>query len=138
MENPPENSKSLGKPCGFESRHRCPIIKQLRIERFLAVFLFLLSFLYFGVFWEDIDDCICRGHLTREIQMGINIAGGADITVPQPFLNFFQAHAIGIEQTGTTMSKLVEATNGYSLVEAKNDIWYDIASGYGFCRSLFY
>lgn len=36
------------------------------------------------------------------------------------------------------VSKLVEATNGYSLVEAKNDIWYDIASGYGFCRSLFY
>ena len=27
----------------------------------------------------------------------------------------------------------MEATNGYSLVEAKNDIWYDIASGYGFC-----
>ena len=24
------------------------------------------------------------------------------------------------------------------LVEAENDIWYDIASGYGFCRSLFY
>lgn len=37
-----------------------------------------------------------------------------------------------------SMTKLVEATNGYSLVEAENDIWYDIASGYGFCRSLFY
>ena len=30
-----------------------------------------------------------------------------------------------------SMTKLVEATNGYSLVEAENDIWYDIASGYG-------
>ena len=36
------------------------------------------------------------------------------------------------------MTKLVEATNGYFLVEAENEIWYDIASGYGFCRSLFY
>lgn len=24
------------------------------------------------------------------------------------------------------------------LVEAENEIWYDIASGYGFCRSPFY
>ena len=32
--------------------------------------------------------------------MGINIAGGADIAVPQPLLNLLQAHAIGIEQTG--------------------------------------
>ena len=27
------------------------------------------------------------------------------------------------------MTKLVEATNGYSLVEAENNIWYDIAKG---------
>ena len=40
--------------------------------------------------------------------MGINIAGGADIAVPQPLLNFLQAHAIGIEQTGTTMAQVVE------------------------------
>lgn len=33
--------------------------------------------------------------------------------------------------------KLVEATNGYSLVEAENDIWYDIVRGYGLRRSLF-
>ena len=77
------DSKSLGKPCGFESHHRHFIIKQLRIERFWAVFLFLLSFLYFGVFWEDIDDCIRRGHLTGEIQMGINVAGCADVAMAQ-------------------------------------------------------
>ena len=29
--------------------------KQLEIERFWAAFLFLLSFLYFGVFWEDAE-----------------------------------------------------------------------------------
>ena len=41
--------------------------------------------------------------------MGINVACCADITVPQPLLNFLQAHAIGIEQTGTTMAQIVEA-----------------------------
>ena len=97
------DSKSFGKPCGFESHHRHSIIKQLRIERFLAVFLFLLSFLYFGVFWEDIDDCIRRGHLTGEIQMCINVACCADVTVTEPLLNLLQAHAIGIEQTGAAM-----------------------------------
>ena len=30
--------------------------------------------------------------------MGINIAGGADIAVPQPLLNFLQAHAVGVKQ----------------------------------------
>ena len=83
MEDEDKNSKSFGKPCGFESHHRHSIIKQLRIERFLAVFLFLLSFLYFGVFWEDIDDCIRRGHLTGEIQMCINVACCVDVTVTQ-------------------------------------------------------
>ena len=102
------DSKSFGKPCGFESHHRHSIIKQLRIERFLAVFLFLLSFLYFGVFWEDIDDCIRRGHLTGEIQMCINVACCADVTVTEPLLNLLQAHAIGIEQTGAAMAQVVE------------------------------
>ena len=35
--------------------------------------------------------------------MGINIAGGADIAVPQPLLNFLQAHAIGVKQTCAAM-----------------------------------
>lgn len=57
--------------CAGDPHHRhC---KQLEIERFWAVFLFLLSFLYFGVFWEDIDDCIHRGHLTGEIQMCMDL-----------------------------------------------------------------
>ena len=113
------DSKSFGKPCGFESHHRHSIIKQLRIERFLAVFLFLLSFLYFGVFWEDIDDCIRRGHLTGEIQMCINVACCADVTVTQPLLNFLQAHAIGIEQTGTTMAQIVKADTLHLVCDQK-------------------
>ena len=113
------DSKSFGKPCGFESHHRHSIIKQLRIERFWAVFLFLLSFLYFGVFWEDIDDCIRRGHLTGEIQMCINVACCADVTVTEPLLNLLQAHAIGIEQTGAAMAQVVETDTLHLVCDQK-------------------
>ena len=37
-----------------------------------------------------------------------------------------------------TVTKLVEATNGHSLVEAENAICYDIVRGYGLRRSLFW
>ena len=40
--------------------------------------------------------------------MGINIAGGADITVTKPLLNFFQAYAIGVKQAGAAMAQIVE------------------------------
>ena len=113
------DSKSFGKPCGFESHHRHSIIKQLRIERFWAVFLFLLSFLYFGVFWEDIDDCIRRGHLTGEIQMCINVACCADVTVTKPLLDLLQAHAIGIEQTGSPMAQIVKADTLHLVCDQK-------------------
>ena len=36
-----------------------------------------------------------------------------------------------------SMTKLVEATNGHSLVEAENAICYDIVRDYGLRRSLF-
>ena len=41
--------------------------------------------------------------------MCINVACCADVTVTKPLLNFLQAHAIGIEQTGTTMAQIVKA-----------------------------
>ena len=41
--------------------------------------------------------------------MGINIAGGADIAVPQPLLNFLQAHAVGVKQACAAMAQVVEA-----------------------------
>ena len=52
---------------------------------------------------ENADDGIGRGHLAGKIQMGINIAGGADIAVPQPLLNFLQAHPVGIKQACAAM-----------------------------------
>ena len=30
--------------------------------------------------------------------MGINIAGGADVAVTKPLLDFLQAHAVGVKQ----------------------------------------
>ena len=39
---------------------------------------------------------------------------------------------------GERVTKLVEATNGHSLMEAENAICYDIVRGYGLRRSLFW
>ena len=41
--------------------------------------------------------------------MCINVACCVDVTVTEPLLNLLQAHAIGIEQTGTTMAQIVKA-----------------------------
>ena len=40
--------------------------------------------------------------------MCINVACCADVTVTKPLLDFLQAHAIGIEQTGAAMAQVVE------------------------------
>ena len=58
---------------------------------------------YLCVLRENADDGIGRGYLAGKIQMGINIAGGADIAVPQPLLNFLQAHAVGVKQACAAM-----------------------------------
>ena len=131
MENPPQNSKSLVLITRVGSTPTTGIKRQLGIERFWAAFLFLLNFLYFGVFREDIDDCIRRGHLTGEIQMCINVACSADIAVSQPLLNLLQAHAIGIEQTGAAMTQVVETDFFQSVVFQYNlemlcdEVWFD-------------
>ena len=51
---------------------------------------------------------IGRRNLRVEIQVRVNVWGGRNITVPQPFLNFFQADTICIQQTCTTMTKIME------------------------------
>ena len=40
--------------------------------------------------------------------MNVDIGCGADVAVSQPFLNFFQAHTIGVQQTGTAMSQIMK------------------------------
>lgn len=61
--------------------------------------------------------------------MGINIAGGADIAVPQPLLNLLQAHAIGIEQTGAAMAQVVETDTLHLVCYQK--IWEMLAQEIG-------
>ena len=68
--------------------------------------------------------------------MRVDIGCGADVTMPQPFLNFFQAHTIGVQQAGTTVPKLEEAENRVLLVVAESRICYN-ADRLWFCRSLF-
>ena len=41
--------------------------------------------------------------------MCINVACCADVAVTEPLLNLLQAHAIGIEQTGTAMAQIMKA-----------------------------
>ena len=69
--------------------------------------------------------------------MGIAV-GDVDTLMPHTLCNSQGSKAHVDQQTDVAVTKLVEATNGHFLVEAENEIWYDIASGYGFCRSPFY
>ena len=98
------DSKSLVLITRVGSTPTTGIKRQPRIERFWAAFLFLSpasgSFSHFCLLREDPDDGIGRRYLTGEIQMCINVACCVDVTVTEPLLDFLQAHAIGIEQTG--------------------------------------
>ena len=48
-------------------------------------------------------------HLGAVIQVGVDVAGGADVTVAQPLLNVLQGHAVGVEQAGAGVAEIVEA-----------------------------
>ena len=61
--------------------------------------------------------------------MCINVACCADVTVIQPLLNLLQAHAIGIEQTGTTMAQIVKADTLHLVCYQK--IWEMLAQEIG-------
>ena len=61
--------------------------------------------------------------------MGINIAGGADIAVPQPLLNFLQAHAVGVKQACATMAQVVETDTLHLVCYQK--IWEMLAQEIG-------
>ena len=61
--------------------------------------------------------------------MGINIAGGADIAVPQPLLNLLQAHAVGVKQACATMAQVVETDTLHLVCYQK--IWEMLAQEIG-------
>ena len=48
-------------------------------------------------------DGLGGGHLGAVVQVGVDVAGGADVAVAQPLLNVLQSHAVGVEQAGAGM-----------------------------------
>ena len=61
--------------------------------------------------------------------MCTNVACCADVTVTEPLLDLLQAHAIGIEQTGTTMAQIVKADTLHLVCYQK--IWEMLAQEIG-------
>ena len=51
--------------------------------------------------------------------MGVDVACCADVTVTKPLLDFLQAHAIGIEQTGAAMAQVVETDTLHLVCDQK-------------------
>ena len=86
-------------PCGFDPRHRHHICSEVSC---FGAFLLPRSKVL-NIFRKRRENCICRRNLTGKIQMCVNIGSSADVAVSQPLLNLFQAHTIGIQQTGTAM-----------------------------------
>ena len=70
--------------------------------------------------------------------MGIGVQGESGGEVAQHAGDGLDINTILQGEGGKGVPKLVEATNGYFLVEAENDIWYDIVRGYGIRRSRFH
>lgn len=68
--------------------------------------------------------------------MRIDIGGGGKVAVTEPFLDLLHGDAVGQQQTGTAVPKLVEAENRALLVVAESRICYN-ADRLWFCRSLF-
>ena len=54
-------------------------------------------------------DRVGRRHFGIEIQMSIDIRGRRNIAVTQPFLDFFQADPVCLQQTRTAMTEIVES-----------------------------
>ena len=51
----------------------------------------------------------CRILLGIRRQMGVNVGCGAEVAVPQPFLDLLQRHPVGQQQAGAGMPEIVEA-----------------------------
>lgn len=69
--------------------------------------------------------------------MYIPVHGNADTGVAQNLTETFHIESLLHTPGGKGVTKLVEATNGHSLVEAENAICYDIVRDYSLRRSLF-
>ena len=43
------------------------------------------------------EDLVGSGNLGAVIEVGVNVAGSADVAVPQPLLDVLECHAVGVE-----------------------------------------
>ena len=57
---------------------------------------------------QDIVHYICRGDLGLIIQMAVNIRRRANIAVAQPLLNLLEGNAVGQQQAGAAMAKIMK------------------------------
>lgn len=60
--------------------------------------------------------------------MRIDISCGADVAMSEPFLDVFQRNSVCVKQTGTTVSKIMEANPPHSMLlkevrESRCQIW---------------
>ena len=104
--------------CGFESHHRHqhpPVLKGTGGYFLLRRRQIILSVREAG------KNCVGGRNLAGEIQVRVNIGCGRDIAMSQPFLYFFQAHSIGIQQAGAAMSQIMK-TYLFQLVLCQQNI----------------
>ena len=67
--------------------------------------LFLLpNGLHSGFLQVKRKDRICRRDLAAVIQMGVDVGSRSNITVTQPFLDFFQTDAVCVKQAGAAVT----------------------------------
>ena len=122
MEDEDKNSKSLVLITRVGSTPTTGIASSSKSKGFGLLFFLSPtsgSFSHYYLLREDTDDGIGRRYLAGEIQMCINVACCADVTVTQPLLNLLQAHAIGIEQIGAAMAQVVETDTLHLVCDQK-------------------
>ena len=88
-------------PCGFDPRHRHqkrPLVADA-----------IRGLLYTSLLREVSQDGIGGSYLGAVVQVGIDIAGGADVAVTQPLLDVLERHAVGVEQAGAAVAQIVES-----------------------------
>lgn len=87
--------------------------------------------------FHEAADLLSRTSLHIVGDMRVGVKSEACAVVAQHAGQGLHIHTAGDCHRGECVTKLVEATNGHSLVEAENAICYDIVRGYGLRRSLF-
>ena len=55
----------------------------------------------FDLLREIVKDLIGGVDLGVVVQVGVDVAGGADVAVAEPFLNVLEGYAVGVEQGRT-------------------------------------